>query len=274
MQISQSSSNNWSALVDQCVRRIRLAANNNKWLEDLGDTRQLARRVAQIALDNGRRGRVPQGIPADPVTGMPDSYIDRILHFIKIEEPTICALRDRDNAPWAEVIMLLRTRVFGYLIRRGVEAVYARELAQDLAQSSATILWEQALEQYPYDTYFGAWVSRIAAYEVSRWQRSTKEQREMRALSLDGAPDPANQQALYELLPDQTAHRFVDKIDALLTLQAGLAQIPSDCQRETIIRSLKGQTDTEIAYALRRSKQAIYSLRQRALQSLRMSLTC
>jgi DNA-directed RNA polymerase specialized sigma24 family protein len=272
MQISQSSSN-WSALVDQCIRRIRLAANNSEWLEDHGSTRQLARRIAQIALDNERRGRIPHGIPSDPVTGMPDSYIDRILYFIKIEGPTIRALRDRDNAPWAEVIKLLRARVFGYLIRRGVEAVYARELAQDLAQSSATILWEQALEQYPYDTHFGAWVSRIAAYEVSRWQRSTKEQREMRALSLDAAPDPGGQQALYELLPDQTAHRFVDKIDALLTLQAGLAQIPSDYQRETIIRTLKGQTDAEIAHALRRSKQAIYSLRQRALRSLRVSLS-
>lgn len=258
----------FDTLVIQCLRRIRASAHAFD-----EDPETLAQRVAGIVRDNVARGRVPRKPAPHPQTGVPDSYIDEVLGFIHTEGDTLHALRERDEAAWLRVMELLCVRAYTYLMRGGMEGAQARQLAEDLAQACSVTLWEQALERFPYDTQFEAWVSRIAAYEVSQWRRSGKEQREQRAISLDGVPDSNVQQTLYEVLPDLGASRALDEAEARMTLAGALEQLASEEQRQTVLRQLRGESDEEIASALGRSKQAIYNLRYRALRALRRILS-
>ena len=217
----------------QCQARIEASQREAK--PSHVDTGVLARRVAWIVDDNRQRGRVPQDQMPDPKTGIPDSYIDEVLYFLDREEPTLSALRSGEEAAWDRVLALMGTRAYGYLLRYGVAAGQARQLAEDFAQMGGVALWGQALERYPYDTHFDAWVSRIMAYEVSQWWRSTKEQRHQRALSLDApldaVPDSQVQGTLYRILPDLRASRALDAAEARVmldgTLGAGTPHVES-----------------------------------------------
>lgn len=263
----QNSTADFSLLLAQC--RARVKASVHKGGTTASDSTVLAERLACIVSSNRARGRVPHDAPPATRSGVPDGYIDEVLFFLNEEGERLNALRTGDEATWRDVLALSTLRAYGYLLRAGLGPGQARQLADDFAQKTAVTLWEQALESYPYDTHFDAWVSRIVAYEVSQWRRSGKEKREQHAISLDAIPTERLPGPLYEALPDRRAVRALDDAETRLMLEEALTELPTDEQRQTVLRQLAGQTNKEIAESLGRTPQAVYNLRHRALRTLR-----
>ncbi len=257
------------ALIHQCTCRIRVCCPGADL--DQGDT---ARRAAQIITQNRRR--IPGDHPTDPATGVPDAYVDAVLRTLLAEGPRIAALRAGDDVAWAAMLSLVARRVRARLRHIYVSGAYLTpfdDLADDLMLRCTARVWER-LDAYPFDTPLDAWISRFVRYEVSAALRKAAFRHNARARSLDApltryAPDSAS---LGDLLPDRCAVRLAERLDARLTIEAGLSTLPPD-QREVVQRGLSGQPVSDIARIMGRTRNAVYVLRHRALSALQDFVT-
>jgi RNA polymerase sigma factor (sigma-70 family) len=257
------------ALVRQCMRRVRVCCPSASM--DQGDT---ARRAAQIVTQNRRR--IPGDHPTDPATGVPNVYVDAVLRTLLAEGPRIAALRAGDDVTWAAMLSLIARRVRSRLRHIYVSGAYLTpfdDLADDLALRCTARIWER-LDAYPFDAPLDAWISRFVRYEVSAALRKAAFRHNARARSLDAPfiPHVPDSASLGDLLPDRRAALLAERLDARLTIEAGLSTLPPD-QREVVQRGLSGQPVSDIARVMGRSRNAVYVLRHRALSALQDFVT-
>jgi RNA polymerase sigma factor (sigma-70 family) len=257
------------ALVRQCMRRVRVCCPGAD--VDQGD---MARRAARIITQNRRR--IPGDSLPDPVTGVPNAYVDAVLRTLLAEGPRIAALRAGDDVAWAVMLSLITHRVRARLRRIYVSGAYLTpfdDLADDLMLRCTARIWER-LDAYPFDAPLDAWISRFVRYEVSAALRKAAFRHNARARSLDAplTPHAPDSTSLGDVLPDGHSARLAERLDVRLTVEAGLSTLPPD-QREVVQRGLDGQPVSDIARIMGRTRNAIYVLRHRALSALQDFVT-
>lgn len=255
----------------QCLARINdyLRKHPSIIVEDRND---LAARIAVLVQRNQRANRLPD-LTSDPRTGVPDAYIDDVLQHYFRESPRIAALRAGEIVSWENMLDLLKRRVYSSLRRYNVKTNDFCTLADEIVQSCSFLIWMK-LEKFPYDCPLDAWVSYFVIYEVRGTCGSSGFRNRQRNISFD-QPLPTRKLSsfgvltLEDFLPDERASYDFLMLERVLTIKAGFIYL-SPAQCELVLRQLEGQTTLDIARGMGCSPNAVYKIRQRAVDRLRM----
>ncbi len=257
------------ALSLQCQRRIEAYRLHMDHRSRDFDQRALAAKVVRQVEQN--RHRVPSSPLPNPQTGIPDSYIDDIIRSLIEERPWVQALLARESQAWDRLLALIEKRVWANLSSyRHVltSATPIEMLVEDMTNHCANVVW-CTLSRFPYDTRLEAWVSALVAFEVSTFRRSADFKRNHKVRSLERSLFPGPEEiTLADILPDQGADHAFERLDAELTIAAGLKLLSPD-QQEVVLRQLRGQTTEDIAREMGRTRKAIHQLRHKAVIKLR-----
>jgi RNA polymerase sigma factor (sigma-70 family) len=251
------------ALQCQCLRRAKKYCEAKRVPGP--DITPLASKVADLVHRNRDRARASS--PPDPETGVPDEYVDDVIRYLLQEEALVNALKAGESQAWEELLDLLARRVTTNLRRHNVSEPHLQARADELIQHCAFLIW-QALDRYRYDSSFEAWVSVFVATEVRSVCRSRRFRLSTHALSWE-TPPPAmpGAPALGERVGDEAEIRRLQQLELVLTIEAGFECLSPD-QRELVQRQLSGQTTRDIAREMKRTPNAIYKIRQRAIEAL------
>ncbi len=250
------------ALKRQCLARIdnypsTIERNHN----------ELAAKIAELVEHN--KDRLPN-LPSDSQTNIPDDYIDDMIHYYLKESPRITALKAGDIATWENLLGLIRKRVYTNLRRYYVKAIDLGALAAETIQSCSFLIWLK-LDKFSYDNPLDAWVSGVVAKEVRNICSSAGFRHRQKNISFEQPihdslhPDTTT---IGDLLPDEQASQQFLRVDRLLTISAGFDNLSPE-QRELVTRQLAGQTTSDIAEDMDCTADAVYKLRQRAVNKLR-----
>ena len=162
--------------------------------------------------------------------------------------------KERSPSAWSEIYDTSYRKLFRYC--------YARTSNEGTAAELASQAFLEALRSIDRYVYRGrpllAWLYRIARNVVS--DHLNKQRREAQALQDAGV--------LLEPHDPGPASEVGDRQDVLEALQ----HLTDDQQQIVALRYYSGFTTTEIAQAMGRSEQAVYSLEVRALAALRRLL--
>ena len=257
------------ALSLQCQRRIEAyRLHMNHWGRDFDQEALAAKVVRQVERN---RHRLPSSPPPDSQTGIPDSYIDDIIRSLIEEGPWVQALLARESQAWARLLALIEKRMWSNLSSYRhvlMSAAPIEMLVEDMTNYCANVVW-RSLSRFPYDTRLEAWVSALVAFEVSTFRRSADFKRNHKVRSLERSLLPGPEEiTLADVLPDQGADHAFERLDAELTIAAGLKLLSPD-QQEVVLRQLRGQTTEDIAREMGRTREAIHQLRHKAVTKLR-----
>jgi DNA-directed RNA polymerase specialized sigma24 family protein len=219
----------------------------------------------------GQVGRNQKRVPAIssgcPETGIPDSYIDEIIHFATVEGTRVVALKIGKAEAWNKMHDLIIRRVYTSLRRYGSARSDIGSLAGEMMQHCACLIWE-SIDRYHWDSSLDAWVSRLVTYEVACLCRSSSFRGDSRTLSLESTLSyEQDSLVLADTLADSHAEVEMNAVDTRLMLEAGWSILSAD-QQEVVRRRLCGEGIPSIAMAMGRSANAIYKLQQRASASL------
>lgn len=257
------------ALYTQCLSRANIIIP-----AELGDVSQstvafAAWRVTQIALQN--RHRIPVGAQLHPVTGYPDGYLDEVLTMLAREGPRVRALKERDNRAWEEILVHLDRRV-----RAGARHYYAflpiktpfETAVRDAVQHCAAVLLNR-LDSYPFDTPLEAWMQTLITRELSSLRRGADFRLNALARSLEATlTEEPDSLRMLDLLASEEAGIAWQLCEDYAVIRSYLDELPPS-QREVIERQLQGEDTATIAAHMHRTRNAVYSLRRRAVRNLR-----
>ncbi|MBN1431021.1 MAG: sigma-70 family RNA polymerase sigma factor [Anaerolineae bacterium] len=254
-------------LYSQCLQRVR--AHFTQHSESVSVVRTT--NAAHWLFDRVKHNidRVPVNVPCHPITGIPNSYIDEIIHYVTAEGSRVVALKIGQAETWNKMLDLVMRRVYTSLRRYNTAQSDLENLAGELIQHCACLIWE-AIDRYHYDSSLDAWVSRLVTYEVACTCRSSQFRHDSTSLSLESPlPGETDRLTLIEMLSDDRAERELGVVDTWLILEAGWNTLSMD-QQEVVRRRLLGEGIASIANAMGRSPNAIYKLQQRASASLQL----
>jgi DNA-directed RNA polymerase specialized sigma24 family protein len=253
----------------QCLSRLQFR-EAQEWATQAGNnhTKQQALRVQKIVQDNAKRDRIPPDLPVNLQTGIPDSYIDRVIDYLLREGPTVDALLAKQSETWVRVHSEVARMVIQYTSERcDLSGERFEELVKDLTQDCSVNIWRK-LWRYPYDCDLSAWLSVFVKNMVRSACRKPPFGRSSSHLSLDDPSDDSPDGLLLaEVLPDDRAANWFEKADLLLTIHAGL-RLLSKPQRALVEMQLGNHDNSEIAFYLDRTPNAIYTIRRRAVKKL------
>ncbi len=256
-------------LYKQCLQRTRarLASLGQPATPDVIAT--FARRVAQIARQN--TDRIPLNVRPNPRTSFPDSYIDDIIVSLIKEGPRVAALLAKDNAAWEQMLNYIHRRARSNLARYYEYLpikVPLNSLARDMALHCAAILLRR-LPTFPFDTSLDAWVAVLVANEVRTLRHRADFRWNDLARSLDAENDSQlDSPRLMDTLADEGLDDMWRQWEEMFVVTSHLDDLTPD-QREVIWRGLNGEDSDSIARHMNRTRDAVYSLRARAVKVLR-----
>lgn len=231
-----------------------------------------ARRAAQVARQNVER--IPREGRPNPRTDFPDSYIDDIIRNLMKEGPRVAALLAKENAAWERMLNFIHRRARSNLARYYEYLpikIPLDALARDMALHCAAILL-RLLPSFPFDTSLDAWVSVVVANEVRALRQRADFRWNELAYSLEGEiGGEVDSPRLMDTLADEDLTRMWRLWEEMLVVTGYLDVLTPD-QREVIWRGLNGEDAETIAQHMSRSRDAVYSLRSRAIKVLRAKL--
>lgn len=229
-------------------------------------------RVVQENLANGRFERFARGQRNHHAVTL-TAYVDSVIFHTSREQARVQRLEEGDATEWNRLRDSLMRRAFGMVrsLRAGSE-VDAEAL--DFAQQACLIIFHQ---RYPYDVSFDAWAATILKNLVlARYGRSPDVlSRPYSSESLDApvSSDDGSSGFLAEVLADGQSLAPFERVENQIVLRQAIDRLRSRAQRQVITATfLEEQDDAQIARRLGKSKQAVYSLRQRALTRLKAIL--
>jgi DNA-directed RNA polymerase specialized sigma24 family protein len=264
-------------LFSQCLSRLqtqyarwgmRRSPGDRGCADEEDGNEQLAQRVQKIVQRNADEGRIEDGLPTNPDTGIPDQYVDRVIGYLLSEGPVVGALLAKQSDTWAE-----KQAEITRMVRRhasaccGLSGERFEELVKDLTQDCSIKIW-RTLWRYPYDCALSAWLWKFVENVVRGACRKASFRHGNNNISLDGPPDGSlDGPLLLEALPDERALGSLEKADRELSIEAGMGLL-SRLQRLLIEMQLDGSNSREIAVYLNRTLNAIYTIRRRAVEKL------
>ncbi len=199
-------------------------------------------------------------------------YIERIIPFLHQEDARMQRLRRGDHDEWARLENFLSRRASS-LISRLLRETRSEDRAHDFAQRACEIIF-RTRRPYPFDVPFAAWVTTILKNEILKCYIRSREPMDRVGL-VDSLEEPRSlpngqTSALGELLPSEDASAAFDNAEDQMVLVGAIARLQSALQRDVIsLTFIDGLGDDQIAKRLGKSKQAVYNLRNRALERLK-----
>jgi len=262
--MSNSSAN---SIRNLCRRHI---AALDKLDVDASQLEDWAVRLIEENLRNGRLKRFTSGSQGRQSPSL-DKYVERVVLYAHQEYTRIHALERGEPAEWDRLREFLRHRAIS-LIRRFHNERDLSAMALDFAQQACSNIFET---HYPCDVPFEAWATRILKNLITAYYTRSPDPLHRRHDSLDGPANPADDAPTFnELIADSSSAAEFEKVENQSLLLDAIDQLHSAAQRQVIIWSFLDELeDAEIAKRLRKSEQAVYNLRQRALKRLRQILT-
>ncbi len=252
-----------------CLRQIAAAYDSS----DLpaGFVEQVVRCVVEnFAVGRFRRFSFRRGVSHPPTLA---EYVDQVILHTRREYARVQALERRDDVEWNQLRQFLFQRACRMVQHlRGVEG---RDEARDFAQQACEVIYR---ERYPFDVSFDAWAATILKNLIqAHHTRSHDVLNPSRPpFSLDDRKSAPESSAIpwSEVLPNPHAPAEFERIEDRMVLLDAIAQLRSKAQRDIIVGAFLGElSDEQLARQLRKSKQAVYNLRLRALARLKEILT-
>jgi len=222
----------------------------------------LLARLQQVVTDNIRSGRWDRVRARAPVETLAH-YVRRVAALLQVDTAWHGDLATKDEAAWAKLLKLLRTRAFHRLRRLGVPTVAANARAEDHAQRTCLAIIEA--QPYPYDVPYLAWVSKILNNAI---QADTSRSRDLLDHEERLRPELPAVPGEDEVEADPSTQDQAERLENRVDVQRALAQLPIG-QRVVIERTLAQEISVqEIAAELNISEQAVYNLRHRGRKRL------
>ncbi len=200
-------------------------------------------------------------------------YVDNVISHLRLENPRIRALECGDRDEWNRLREVLYRRACK-MVRRFRPRGQIDEEALDFAQQACIIIFEK---RYPCDVSFEAWATTILnRLIIAHYTRSPDAlSQPLSADSIDqlqtSRDGRTNNRA--ELIPHPQSFLQFERIEDRIVLLNALNRLGSEDQRRVVIDTFfEGISDAQLAKKLRRSEQAIYNLRARALSRLKKIL--
>jgi len=247
----------------QCLRRVRLFFARQNLPVSVDALAQRAEWViSQIRVAPELR---PADCEPDPVTGISDSYIDRIIHAAACECPRVTALRMGGRQAWEVLLDFIHARAYTYVRKYDIRGLDRDILVDDLAQSCALTIWRR-LNQYRHDAPFEAWASKVISTEVRRICLARGFVRHQNSLSID---QPVRNQRTGEwtLIELRAEPPDSDQNELAIAIQSHPAWTRLNAlQREVCLRRARGESQRVVASALGKTLTQIQSIQSRARQ--------
>ena len=215
-------------------------------------------------LAKSRSGRFPLTLP---------SYVDRVIFYLDHESTRWQALKCGNNEAWQRLGNFLSKRA-QRLLRHFRDGSQVEAEVYDFAQETCLAIYKA---DYPFDVPFEAWATTILNRQIlARYTRSKDAANRPQAPdSLDEPSNPnrGDSDSLADLLADPHSLEPFERIEIQAELRDAIDMLRSPNQREVVIATyFEGLDDAHIAQRLRKTKQAVYSLRLRGLAGLRVLL--
>lgn len=202
------------------------------------------------------------------------SYVDSVIFHCCREHGRIQGLENGDATEW--------NRLRDFLLRRAVPMVQRFRsgtnilvAALDFAQQTCLVIFD---ERYPFDVSFDAWATTILKNLIlAHYTRSPDVLNRLHppeSLDEPRTTDDGSRPLLGELVPDALSLASFEKVENQIVLLDAIDQLRSPAQRRVILETfLEELDDAQTARRLGKSKQAVYSLRHRALARLKEILS-
>ncbi len=231
--------------------------------------------VARIVEENIATGRFKRAASwrskAHPLSL--EQYVDRVILNVCREFKRNQALVDGDSHEWELLAQYLYERACR-TIRRLRPDTDVSSNARDFSQQACLTIYHQ---RYPFDVSFEAWATTILNNLILAHYTRSPDAMDQFVLpySLDEAVTPKERSANLpdQVSPDPQSPASLENIDNQMVLRNAIDQLRSPTQRKVIIATyFEDLDDAQIAKRLRKTKQAIYNLRNRALSRLKVLL--
>jgi RNA polymerase sigma factor (sigma-70 family) len=251
----------------QSLVRLQLAAQSES-AEDREQIEEWAVRSIGKNIERGRFDRLVTNRQRPNPFTLAD-YVAIVVRCALAERPRILAFERNDANEWKKLSDFLEQRATRMLQRiDGNSTIDAH--AKEFAQDACLIIFSNP---YPCDVAFEAWTTRILKNHILA-RRTRSGDAMNRPYLLDSLDRPRRSEdhanTLGDLIPDPQSLASFDKIDDQVVLQSAIEKIRSRAQRQVIVGTyFDGLSDDQIAQQLKKTTQAIYNLRQRALLRLR-----
>lgn len=255
-----------------CERRVRRMVRVQQ-LRDAGLSReQLIDEVETVVrhnLESGRAGWVMERDRTLPSLSSEQllAYVNTVIPIYLQEHRRVKGLGDDQELAWDTLLKELTHRAKNMLRTRSS----ALEPA-DFAVQACISIHDQ---WFPYDVFFDAWATTILRNHI-HWPPTRSPDlldRHPNMPSLDRIGQQEDQRTMYDLLSDPSALNSFDRIEDREMLIDAIKQLPSEDQKAVVVyKFFYDLSDDEIATKLGKTRQAVYSLRHRALIRLKRIL--
>jgi RNA polymerase sigma factor (sigma-70 family) len=190
------------------------------------------------------------------------------------EHGRIQGLENGDATEW--------NRLRDFLLRRAVPMVQRFRsgtnilvAALDFAQQTCLVIFD---ERYPFDVSFDAWSTTILKNLIlAHYTRSPDVLNRLHAPESLDEPRTTNGESrlsFSEIIPDALSFALFEKVENQIVLLDAIDRLCSPAQRRVILETFLDELDdAQIARGMGKSKQAVYSLRHRALARLKEILS-
>lgn len=265
----------WDELTAQCFRRVKnyKRQQNLRWDEH----RQVELTHAITPIIRYVRERKPVRIPGtedvSSGTGVPDTYVDEVIKYYRAESKRVSRLRDGDSASWLQLDPVIREYTLKRLTRSYNPVYYQtplETLVTEVVNQTYVKLTESEFESFCFDCPLDAWIGNYAVRTALELLRKHIRYAR-RHYSLEDFITGTNGLMLGDAITDLRAQIEMEQSHARLVIEQIRGCLSSD-QSEVISRMLTGESTADIAQAMGRTRNAIYSLRSRAIQALRNQL--
>lgn len=263
----------WDELTEQCFRRVK----NYKRQHDLrwSEPRQvqLTHTITSIVwyIREEKPLRIPGTEDISPCTGVPDTYIDDVIKYYRAESQRIAKLSAGDSASWQELYPIIRGYTFRHLLSSRSLTYYQMSLetlAHDVISKTYVKLANSQFRSFCYDCPLDTWIGRYAIHTTQELLRDYFRYADFH-FSLEESLPGTNGLAKSDIIPDDRAQSEMESRQKRLAVEQEIRACLPPSQAEVITRTLAGESTAEIARAMRRTHNAIYILRARAVKTLR-----
>jgi RNA polymerase sigma factor (sigma-70 family) len=204
-----------------------------------------------------------------------ERYVDAVISIYLTEHHRVEQLAERDDEKWVRLHALLIRRAFGILQRWPAAGLHLKDEAADFAQQACVSIFSAI---FPFDVPFEAWATVILANHIRQRHMRSRDliDRTPAIESLDqrkgGASDDTT--SPYETLIDPAADDLFERKYRKRYIVDAIGRLSSQAQQNVVIYSyFYDWSDEQLAESMGKTKQAIYSLRHRALHQLRQILS-
>jgi DNA-directed RNA polymerase specialized sigma24 family protein len=262
-------------LLEQCLRRVKnyRTQHGQVWSEQYQV--KLAEEVAGII--RGTLARKPNRITGEAGSAVqadvPAKYVDDVIGYHQAEFSRVGRLKEKGDPLWLDLVGPIESYARRWLADHYLPGFYSisfDHLVLEIVSQTFVRVKDSEFEGYCYDCPLNAWVANFA-HHVGQELLGDHIKYQQKIQPLETVLPGMDEVEVGDTISDPAVQIQLDQMMARLVIEQALPALSSD-QAEVIRLMLDHQSVEEIAYAMSRSPKAIYSLKERAVVSMRRYL--